>query len=114
MISPPLIKLCALDDVPVGEIRPGVLPDGSKVAIYNVEGRIHVTADECTHGASSLSEEGTLIGGIVECGFHFGRFDVATGQAKAMPCEVALKCYEVVIAGGEICIADPARLEDKT
>jgi len=99
------VDLCAADEVPVGEIRPGQLPDGRKVAIYNIDGRFHVTADECTHGASSLSDEGTLIGSIVECGWHFGSFDVATGRPTAMPCEVPLKVYEVDVTAGKIRVA---------
>jgi p-cumate 2,3-dioxygenase ferredoxin subunit len=47
-----------------------------------------------------LSEEGILNGCIVECSFHFGSFDVTTGAAVAMPCEVALKIYRVRIEGG--------------
>lgn len=91
-----------LEDFPSGEIRPSMLDDGAVVAVYNVEGRIHVTADRCTHGDASLSEEGKLCGNIVECPWHFGTFDVTTGAAASLPCSIPLKTYAVTIEGDEV------------
>jgi p-cumate 2,3-dioxygenase ferredoxin component len=98
------VKLCAVDDVVDGEIRKAVLPDGSFVALYLVDGTIYATADKCTHGEVSLSDEGIIAGKTVECTFHFGTFDVTTGEPTGMPCEIALKTYPVHIADGQVCI----------
>ncbi len=97
-----LIDLCAVDEVSDGEIRRGELPDGHAVAIYNVDGQFYVTDDRCTHGEASLSEDGSLEGHEVECSWHFGRFDVRTGEPCAMPCELALRCWPVKIEGGRV------------
>lgn len=78
-----------------GEIRLATLPDGTHLAVYNVDGSLYATADLCTHGEASLSEEGTLIGNIVECPWHFGSFDVTSGKPTGMPCTIALKTYVV-------------------
>lgn len=94
------VKLCAVDEIPEGEIRGETLPDGSRIALYNVDGRIYATADRCTHGEVSLSEEGTLEGKTVECSWHFGTFDVTTGEATGMPCEAALKVFPVEVIEG--------------
>lgn len=99
-----IVKLCAADDVAEGEIKKAALPDGSHVAVYRVEGAVYVTADMCTHGEASLSDEGLLTGEIVECTFHFGTFDVTTGEPTGMPCEVALKTYPVQLIDGQVCI----------
>jgi p-cumate 2,3-dioxygenase ferredoxin subunit len=99
------VRLCPAADVPPGEIRKGALPDGTCVAIYNLDGRIYATADRCTHGDASLSEEGTIVGDQVECSFHFGCFDIATGKAVAMPCTEALRVYPVTIIDGFIHVA---------
>ena len=99
-----IVKLCAADDVAEGEIKKAALPDGSHVAVYRVEGAVYVTADMCTHGEASLSDEGLLTGKIVECTFHFGTFDVTTGEPTGMPCEVALKTYPVQLIDGQVCI----------
>lgn len=96
----PLVALCALRDVPADTIRQATLPGGDKIALYNVEGRIYATADACTHGAASLSQDGVLEGKIVECSWHFGRFDVTTGEPCASPCNIPLKTYRAEIVNG--------------
>ena len=98
------VVLCGIDEVAEGEIRQASLPDGSHVALYRVDGTIYATADMCTHGEASLSEEGILTGKIVECTFHFGTFDVTTGEPTGMPCEVALKTYPVKVIDQQVCI----------
>jgi p-cumate 2,3-dioxygenase ferredoxin subunit len=97
-----MAELCRVEDIASGTMRQEFLPDGTLVALYNVEGRIYATADACTHGAASLSEEGTLNGQIVECGFHNGSFDVTTGEPCASPCTVALKTYRVAVVEGVV------------
>jgi len=56
------VRIGAIADFPDGEIRPASLPDGTTLAVYNVDGTIYATADLCTHGEASLSEEGILTG----------------------------------------------------
>jgi p-cumate 2,3-dioxygenase ferredoxin subunit len=89
------VLIGSVADFPEGEIRLASLPDGTNLAIYNVAGTLYATADLCTHGEASLSEEGMLTGNIVECPWHFGTFDVTTGKATGMPCTVPLKTYVV-------------------
>jgi p-cumate 2,3-dioxygenase ferredoxin component len=84
-------------DFPEGGIRPAAMPDGTNLAIYNVGGTIYATADLCTHGEASLSEEGILTGKIVECPWHFGTFDVTDGKPTGMPCTVPLKTFPVKV-----------------
>ena len=92
----------AADDVFDGEIRNASLPDGTKVAVYNLGGAYYVTDDTCTHEAASLSEEGAIDGNHVICGWHFCGFDIATGVATASPCSEPLRTYPVRIVGGVI------------
>jgi p-cumate 2,3-dioxygenase ferredoxin subunit len=97
-----MVMLCAADDLVDGEIRKAPLPDGSNVALYRVDGAIYATADMCTHGEASLSDEGILTGKTVECTFHFGTFDVTTGEPTGMPCEIPLKTYPVKLVDGQV------------
>lgn len=101
---PETVVLCGVDEVAEGEIKKAALPDGSHVALYRVDGTIYATADMCTHGEASLSEEGILTGKIVECTFHFGTFDVTTGEPTGMPCEIPLKTYPVRVIDQHVCI----------
>jgi p-cumate 2,3-dioxygenase ferredoxin subunit len=97
-----LLALCRTDELAPGEIAGRSLPDGSKVAIYNVDNTFYVTSDVCTHGESSLSEEGLLDGHLVECGWHMGTFDVRTGEPTGRPCVVPIKSYPVTIIDSQV------------
>jgi p-cumate 2,3-dioxygenase ferredoxin subunit len=83
-----------------------MLADGTVIAVYNVEGSVYVTADRCTHGEASLSDEGKLCGHLVECPWHYGTFDVTTGAPVSLPCSVPLKTYAVTIEGIEVYVQD--------
>jgi p-cumate 2,3-dioxygenase ferredoxin subunit len=98
------VPLFPADDLPEGEIRAETLPNGDAIAVYNVDGSFFATQDQCTHGEASLSEEGELCGKFVECSWHFGTFDVTTGEPGLMPCEIPLKTYNVFVADGKVCI----------
>lgn len=100
-----LYRLCAVDELDDGDIKPADLPDGHRVAIYKVDGDFYVSDDRCSHGDASLSEEGSLDGCEVECSWHFGRFDVRTGQAVASPCTEAIRIYQVTVVDGAVCVS---------
>jgi p-cumate 2,3-dioxygenase ferredoxin component len=91
------ILIGSINDFPAGEIRPATMPDGVNLAIYNVSGTIYATADLCTHGEASLSEEGLLTENIVECAWHSGTFDVTNGKPTGMPCTIPLKTFPVKV-----------------
>jgi p-cumate 2,3-dioxygenase ferredoxin subunit len=99
-----MVAVCPVEDIPPGSIRQETLPDGTIVALYNVDGQIYATADACTHGAASLSEDGFLDGRIVECSWHFGSFDVTTGEPCSSPCTIALRTYKVEIIDGVVSV----------
>jgi p-cumate 2,3-dioxygenase ferredoxin subunit len=82
---------------PDGEIRPASMPDGGMLAVYNVDGNPHATADLCTRSEASLSEDGILSGKIVECPWHFGTSDVTSDKPAGMPCTVALKTFAIKV-----------------
>lgn len=102
------ISLCSLADVATGSIGSAELPDGRRVAIYLVEGKAYATQNQCTHGNSSLADEGCLEGHIVECGMHLGTFDVRTGEAVGPPCTKALRTYPVEIRDGHVVLSETA------
>lgn len=100
-----LHRLCALDELEEGTITGGSLPDGHRVAIYLVDGQVYVTDDRCSHGDASLSEEGSVDGCTVECSWHFGTFDIRTGQAMASPCTEPIRTYRVTLDAGSVWVA---------
>jgi len=101
------LRACAIDNLDDGEM---LLVEGAPepIALYRVEGAYYATSDACTHGQSSLSEEGELKGHIIECGWHFGCFDVRTGAATALPCNKPLRTYSIVVEGNNVLVETDA------
>ncbi len=106
MLEPTLTPLCPLDEVWEGAIRLAELPDGRRLALYNIDGEVLATDDTCTHGAASLSEDGSVEGPYVECGWHNGRFDVRSGEACAMPCSEPLRCWPLRVVNGMVYLVE--------
>lgn len=103
-----LLALCPLDALSGGTIGSATLPNGIRLALYLVEGQPFATDDRCTHGNSSLADEGCLEGHIVECGMHLGTFDVRTGAALGAPCAKAIRTYPVEIRDGQVMLSAAA------
>ena len=75
--------------------------DGVPIAIFHVDGHYYATSDVCTHEETSLSE-GELEGEIVECPLHGARFNVRTGEVKALPAVVRLQTYPLRVVDDAI------------
>jgi fatty acid desaturase/nitrite reductase/ring-hydroxylating ferredoxin subunit len=72
------------------------------VAVYRTaDGRLAATDGRCTHGRVPLTE-GIVVGSVVECPRHNGRFDVLTGRALAKPACVDLETLPVREVEGRI------------
>lgn len=94
------IAVARADDVPEGGTLQTFCGD-DVVCLYRVKGRVYATQDACTHGAASLSE-GYVDGDQIECPFHQGLFDIASGKATGAPCTIDLRVYEAKEEGEEV------------
>ena len=105
-----IFELCKLAEVGAGTVKQievhGASPE--PFALFNVEGRLHLTEDTCTHGFASLSL-GEIKGHIVHCPLHGGAFDITSGQPCELPCTLPIKCYRVWVEG-ETVVSDLAEL----
>jgi 3-phenylpropionate/trans-cinnamate dioxygenase ferredoxin subunit len=72
-------------------------------AVYNTPKGFHATDGHCTHEKAHLAD-GLVIGDIIECPLHQGRFHIPSGKAKSAPVCVDLKCYPVKVEGGRVFI----------
>lgn len=89
------IALCSTAAVKPGcviRVEKGALA----LAVFNLDGRFHVTDDACTHGPGSLSE-GSVSGDVVECDFHNGAFNIKTGAVVQPPCMIPVKTYRTLV-----------------
>jgi nitrite reductase/ring-hydroxylating ferredoxin subunit len=95
--------ICKATEVGPGSVKRIELEGLPPLAVYNLGGRFYVTDDICTHGKASLAE-GFVDGTTIECPWHGGRFDIATGQPTSLPAIEPLATYPVTVVGDEICI----------
>lgn len=97
------IDACDVDDIdPEDVIR--FDHDGRTFALYRTEDdRFFATDGLCTHERIHLSG-GLVMGNIIECPKHNGRFDFTTGQAKGAPVCVNLATYPVRVEDGRLLV----------
>lgn len=72
-------------------------------AVCNTPKGFYATDGVCTHEEAHLAE-GLVIGDVIECPLHQGRFHIPSGKAKSPPVCVDLKTYPVKVEGGQIFI----------
>lgn len=90
------IKVCGVDDIEEADVIRFDHGERS-FAIYRSEkDKYYATDGFCTHEKVHLSG-GFVMGHIIECPKHNGRFDYTTGQGKKAPICKDLKTYPVQI-----------------
>lgn len=76
--------------------------EGKTYALYRTEDDKYFATDGlCTHEKIHLAD-GLVMGHIIECPKHNGRFDYTTGAAKGAPVCVNLATYPVKVEGGRL------------
>jgi 3-phenylpropionate/trans-cinnamate dioxygenase ferredoxin subunit len=94
------VKVGKASDVPPGTAKVFEVGDRA-VAVCNVDGDLFAVDDVCTHDEGSL-EQGDVDGYEIECPRHGARFDVRTGQVKALPAVVPIDTFKVRVEGEDI------------
>ena len=97
------IAVCAADDIEPEDVIP-FEHDGKDYAIYRSPGDGYYATDgHCTHEQTLLCE-GLVIGSVIECPKHNGRFDYTSGRALGAPVLVDVHTYPVKVADGTVYI----------
>jgi nitrite reductase (NADH) small subunit len=91
----------------LSELDPGVAKavevNGKTIALYNVNGTIYATDNECLHQGGPLGE-GTLEDDIITCPWHMWQYNVRTGE-NLEDSLLKLQTYPVQIDGDDIKVA---------
>lgn len=96
------IDAAALDDIEDEDVMR--FDHGSRTfAIYRVEDRVYASDGLCTHEHVHLSD-GLVMGHVIECPKHNGRFDVRDGKPLCAPVCEKLATYPAKVEGGRIYI----------
>jgi 3-phenylpropionate/trans-cinnamate dioxygenase ferredoxin component len=97
------IEACTTGDIDKEDLI-GFRHELQDYAIYrSADDKYYATAGHCTH-ENVLLDGGLVMGHIIECPKHNGRFDYRTGEAKGAPVCVNLKTFPVKIEGDKILI----------
>jgi 3-phenylpropionate/trans-cinnamate dioxygenase ferredoxin subunit len=92
------VDACAVDDIDQEDLI-RFDHEGQVLAIYrSPNDEFFATDGICTH-EHALLPDGLVIGHIVECPKHNGRFDYRTGEAKGAPVCVNLRTRAVKVEG---------------
>jgi 3-phenylpropionate/trans-cinnamate dioxygenase ferredoxin subunit len=97
------IDACEVDDVDEEDV---IRFDhaGRTFAIYRTEdNRFFATDGLCTHEKVHLAD-GLVMGTIIECPKHNGRFDFTNGRARGAPVCVDLRTYVVKVENGRVLV----------
>lgn len=102
----PWIPTLPLDDIPDEDVVP-FSHSGIDYAIYqSPDGKYFATDGHCTHEKTLLCD-GLVMGGVIECPKHNGRFDYASGRALGAPVLVDLRTYPTRVEDDRVWIEIP-------
>ncbi|WP_135556601.1 MocE family 2Fe-2S type ferredoxin [Paenibacillus cymbidii] len=97
------VHACDVDDIEEEDVIRFDHEDRT-FAVYRTEkGDFFASDGYCTHERFHLSN-GLVMGNVIECPKHNGRFDIPSGAAKRAPVCVDLKTYPVKVESGKVWI----------
>ena len=78
--------------------------EGKTFAIFHSpEGEFYATEGMCTHEHTCLAD-GLVMGDIIECPKHNGRFNYKTGKARGAPVIVDLRTFATKVEGDTVMV----------
>lgn len=97
------LRLCRFDAMEEGAVMRVDVEGRPPLAVYRIDGAVHVTDDTCTHSDASLAD-GIVEGGQIECPYHGARFCIRTGEALTSPATAPIRVYAAVVRDGDVLI----------
>ncbi|RRW40402.1 Rieske family ferredoxin [Pseudomonas luteola] len=95
------VEVCELDDIEEEDVI-RFDHDQLTFAVYrSANDELFATAGLCTHEAIHLAD-GLVMGHVIECPKHNGRFDYRSGKALGAPVCTNLKTYPVKVEAGRV------------
>jgi len=97
------IEVCDFDDIDDEDV---IRFDHQEktYAVYRLNDAAFASDGLCTHEKVHLAD-GLVMGNVIECPKHNGRFNLTTGKALGAPVCVNLKTYPVKVEGGKVFLA---------
>lgn len=96
------LDVCPLDDLAPNETKVVYL-EGKQVGIFNINGELFAINNRCTHARGPLTEgEINATDCSVVCPWHYGKFDIRTGQAIDGLVNKPVETYQIEVCDGVI------------
>lgn len=108
------IEVCRSNQLGLGEVVRFDF-EQKTYAVYRTGNDVmYATDGVCTHGNAHLAD-GLIIGEVIECSKHNGRFSLKDGSPKRTPVCVGLKTFKVELEGDKILIdlSDDGNIQQK-
>jgi 3-phenylpropionate/trans-cinnamate dioxygenase ferredoxin component len=86
------IEVCAVSELPNGEMKLIDGPDGAKIGVFNCDGTLYAIDDGPLAEGPFDADACT-----VECPRHGSLFDLTTGRPKTLPAYQPVTTYPVTI-----------------
>ena len=97
-VPPDFFKVAKLVDIPDGEMKAVF---NHLVAVANSGGRFYAFGNVCPHAAGPIGD-GFLEDLVVECPWHAGQWDIATGKALTSIATADIPVFEVRVVDDDI------------
>jgi 3-phenylpropionate/trans-cinnamate dioxygenase ferredoxin subunit len=95
------IKVCPVNDIDKEDVIRFDHGERTFAIFRSTNGDCFATDGMCTHEKIHLAD-GLVMGNIIECPKHNGRFDYKTGEPKRKPVCEALKTYSTKVVDGSV------------
>jgi len=96
-----MIEVAKTKDISPGQCTVVKVED-QEFALYNVDGKIYATSNECIHQGGPLGE-GDLDGQVITCPWHQWTFDVTTGE-NTDDANAKVPCFPVKVENDTVYI----------
>jgi chlorite dismutase/nitrite reductase/ring-hydroxylating ferredoxin subunit len=95
-------EVCPLDELAPGETQVIYL-EGKMVGLFNVNGELYAINNRCSHARGPLTD-GSINSDecSVTCPWHYGKFDIKTGQAIDGVVRKPVETYQIDVRDGVI------------
>jgi 3-phenylpropionate/trans-cinnamate dioxygenase ferredoxin subunit len=97
------IQACTVNDIEQEDVIRFDYENRTFAIYRSQDNGFYATDGFCTHEKVHLSN-GLVIGHMIECPKHNGRFDYTTGQAKKRPACEQLTTYRIQVVTGKVYI----------
>ena len=94
------IRVCSPSDIPIGESHAVKIDAGRSIALFNQNGKIFATDNQCPHMGYPLTR-GVVNGGVLTCDWHGRSFDLEGGGCFNYECD-DLETFVVEIREGGV------------